>query len=191
MDAPSATFLRLADELRGPFTREQLRLLAESGVITPDTAGGAGPQGPWSPLRERPDATEIFPARREFQFKTPEFARANPPAAPHVNSHERRPPVRRWPADASAPPPAPNDVLEIVHETAQTQALFEKPVDLTRPPNRRRRDYLTTMLAVNGFFVAAILLGRGNVVTLIFGLSGMVLASAGITWIMYGVLRRY
>jgi len=186
MEAPSATFLRLADELRGPFTREQLRLLAESGVITPETAGAAGAQGPWSPLRDRPDAAEIFPARREFQFKAAEFERVNPAvAAPHAAPHERLPPRSRGSA------PAPNDVLDLVRDTARIQTGFDRPVDLTRRPSRRHRDYVISMLAANGFFVAAILLSRGNTVTLIFGLSGIVIASASLTWIMYGIMHRY
>lgn len=185
MDATPATYLLLANEVRGPFTREQLHLLAEAGVIAPETGWAAGPQGPWLALRDRPDAAEIFPARREFQFKAAEFERVNPAAPPHADPRERVAAAGRRSAQA------PNDVLDLVRDTARIQSEFEPPVDLTRRPSRRHRDYLISMLATNGFFVAAIVLSRGNTVTLIFGLSGIVIASASLTWIMYGIMHRY
>ena len=67
----------------------------------------------------------------------------------------------------------------------------EKAVDLTPRPNQRLRDYLILMVLVNGFFAADLILTRDSMASSIFGLSGIVLASAGITWIMFGVMSRY
>ncbi|HTX65677.1 MAG TPA: hypothetical protein VMD31_07880 [Opitutaceae bacterium] len=192
MTAPVITYVRLAGEVRGPFSFEQLRLLAESGVIAPATVAAARPDGPWVPLGVRPDAAAIFPARREFQFKEAEFERVNAEPEPRLEHREAIAAARRSPArDGSPPPAAPNDVLEMVRETGRLSAQYEAPVDLTPPPNRRRLDYCLGMIAVNGLLAGFIALGRGNFVVTLYAGSGMVVFSAGFTWLMYGVLRRY
>ena len=192
MADPIPTYLLLAGDVRGPFSPDQLRLLAESGVIAPETAAAARREGPWSPMGARPDAAAIFPARREFQFKEPEFERVNAAAGPRLDQREQIAAARRDPAKAGGPPPpAPNDVLEIVRETARIGAQHEPPVDLTPRPNRRRLDYWLGMTAVNGILAGFIVLGHGNIIVTLYAGSGMVVFSAGFTWLMYGVLRRY
>jgi hypothetical protein len=47
------------------------------------------------------------------------------------------------------------------------------------------------LAAVNGFFATTMLIGSGNVVVVVFSLSGIVVCTAGITWVMYGVMDRY
>jgi len=47
------------------------------------------------------------------------------------------------------------------------------------------------LAAVNGFFATTMLIGSGNVVVVVFSLSGIVVCTAGITWVMYGVMNRY
>jgi hypothetical protein len=189
MDAMPSTYLLLANEVRGPYSSDQLQVLAEVGAVTPDTGASARPDGPWLPLRQRPDAAQIFPARREFQFKAPEFERLNRAPGPPADHREGIAAAQGGPAEPPRPPP--NDVLEIVRATTRIQAQFEKSVDLTPRPNRRLRDYLLAMALVNGFFGAAILFGHGSPATLIYGLSGIVIASSGITWVMFGVMDRY
>jgi len=192
MAAPTPTYLLLAGNVRGPFTPDQLRLLAVSGVIAPETAAAARREGPWSPMGERPDAAAIFPARREFQFKETEFERVNAAPGPRLEQREQIAAARRDPAKAGEPPPpAPNDVLDMVRETARTGAQYDRPVDLTPRPNRRRFDYWLGMIAVNGLLGGFIILSGHNLVVTLFASSGMVVFSAGFTWLMYGVLRRY
>ena len=185
MSAPPASFVRINDAVRGPFTRDQLRTLAEVDVITPETEASAQPAGPWSKLRDAPDCAEIFPPRRQFQFKAREFENVNQPPAPSAAG----------PAPPGTPPPllppAAVDVMEIARENTRIQAGYEKPLDLTPPPNRRRRDYLLLMAVANGFFVASLILGRGNAMVMVFSFSGIVISSAAITWVMYGVMSRY
>lgn len=185
MPAPSVCYVRINDAVRGPFTRDQLRTLGEVGTITPETEVSVQPEGPWAKLQDAPDCVEIFPPRRQFQFKTREFENVNQPPAP----------AAAGPAPAGTPPPllppAAVDVMEIVRENTRIQTGYEKPLDLTPPPNRRRRDYLILMVAANGFFVTSLILGRGNASVMVFSFSGIVITSAALTWVMYGVMGRY
>ncbi len=185
MSTPPAIFVRIDDAVRGPFTCEQLRTLGEVGTITPKTEASAHAAGPWSKLQDRPNCAEIFPPHRKFQFKAREFENVNQP--PEMQAADRRPPGTPPPL----PPSAAISALEIVQENMRAQAQCEPPVDLRPPPNRRRRDYLVVMAVVNGFFVASLILGRGDETVTVFGFSGMVMASAAITWVMYGVMSRY
>ncbi len=187
-DAPTF-FVRLNGVTRGPFTPDQLRELAEVGVVTPQAVASAQAAGPWSRLQDLPGGAGLFRERPQFQFKPREFERANLPDAAPVDHREliaaagrgkRQPPADR-------PPPTANDVKELLRENTRIQLQHEKPVDLTPRPNRRWRDFLIAMTVVNGFFVASLLFGGGGV----FALSGIVIGSAGITWIMFGVMDRY
>jgi hypothetical protein len=196
MTMPPASYLLIGNEVRGPFTPDQLRKLAEVGAITPETDASARAAGPWSKLQDRPDCAEFFPERRQFQFKAREFENVNQAPEPPVDHRELIAAANRRPdavpgVPPPLPPPAANDVLDIVRETTRAQTRHEKAVDLTPRPNQRLRDYLILMVLVNGFLVADFILTRGSMVTSIFSLSGIVLFSAGITWIMFGVMSRY
>ena len=189
MGASSSIYIRLNGEQRGPFGLEQLRELAEAGVVTPQSEASTQAAGPWTRLQDLPGCTGIFPERRQFQFKAREFEPVNRADAIPVDHREliaaanrgRNPPL------PGKPPTTPNDVIEILQENTRVQLRHERPVDPTRPPNRRRRDYLLVMTVVNGCFAASLFLGGGG----IFALSGMVIASSGITWVMFGVMDRY
>ena len=86
-----------------------------------------------------------------------------------------------------------DDVLEIlkINRDNERQAGLDQLPVLPPRPNRRRRDYWIMLAIVNGFFAATMLLGRGYVPVVVYSLSGMVLFTAGITWILYGVMDRY
>ncbi len=81
MSDSNGLFVRVGDEVRGPCTPERLRDLAEAGVVTPATASARGLDGPWAPLGEQAERTEIFPERAPLGFKPTTFAVLNPPAA--------------------------------------------------------------------------------------------------------------
>lgn len=204
-------FVMLDNQIRGPFDRDQLRELAMVGVVTGATPAAGGGSGPWQPLQEIPECLDLLPARREFQFKLREFVTVNQPGGTRIDVHAAiaaanqgkvpitTDPTPARPNPAAAPPAASkaigaqtrNEALEIVQETARVQAQFEKPVDLTPRSNRRRRDYLIVMIAVNGPLVTNLILNRDNVVTALFSLGGIVLFSAAVTWIMFFVMDRY
>jgi hypothetical protein len=198
MSQPTVLFLRLDQRIRGPFTPELLAELAQSGVITPATDASPDATGPWMPLQTLGDYAGMFPPRPAFQFRTKPFEHVNHASDPAVDlrtiiAAANRPPPPPATADSPRPAKAPPhiDVAEILRENARIQACFEKPVDLTPRPNRRRLDYLILMIVVNGFLVWRLIAGWGNPVTMLYSVSGLIVFSVGITWVMYGVMDRY
>ena len=198
MSPPVALFLRINQEVRGPFSPELLVELARLGVITPATEASANATGPWVSLQAMADCAAIFPVRPETRFRSQTFEDANPASTHPVNVRELiaaanrpayPPPIAESPRPTGLPPGI--DVAEILRENARIQAQFEKRVDLTPRSNRRRLDYLIVLAVVNGFFGCCLLASRGNPTIMVYSLSGMVIFSAGITWVMYGVMDRY
>ena len=59
------------------------------------------------------------------------------------------------------------------------------------PINRRKRDYWLLMILGNSFFGVVALVGLNNPFLLACGFAGMGLFSAGLTWLMWGVMGRY
>ena len=183
-------FVRLNGEPHGPFATEQLRELADVGVVTPQTEAALDAAGPWTTLCALPESAGIFPDRRQFQFKARVFESVNRSDTPPVDHRELIAAAQRGgnaPAATRPAAPPPGDPLQIVRENTRVQLLHEKPVDLTPPPNRRQRDYLILMTAVNGCFVVTMVLSGVSV----FAVSGIVLTSVSLTWVMFGVMSRY
>lgn len=147
MSAPASYFVRVGENVRGPYGVEQLRELAEVGVVTPVTEGAVGKTGPWEKLETHPAREVIFPARAQLGFKATEFAVLNrkvtEEAAPAnvqemiaaaevpgkilkrtVQQAALEPPVEKAPV-------APNEVEEMVRAVQQVEAKFAPP---PRPP---------------------------------------------------------
>lgn len=61
----------------------------------------------------------------------------------------------------------------------------------TKRRSRRRRDYWLLMLAGNAVFVAFAGLLPTNIMAVAYSLLGAVIYSAGLTWVMFGVLDDY
>ena len=136
--------------------------------------------------------------RREFRLKPPEFERANRPAdafgdnAPvDVQQILREANARRPPP--TAPGPAENDVHAMLRDNAaraRAQGLNEV-IPQRRRPSRRKRDYWLMLVGGNLLVVGAVLGLHSNVVTLIFGLSAVILFTLGLTWVMWAVMDDY
>lgn len=60
-----------------------------------------------------------------------------------------------------------------------------------RRKSRRRRDYFLLIVSLNGVLGFIALGPFANVMTLVYGLAGMILVTAGLTWIMFGVMDDY
>ena len=132
---PPASYLLIGNEVRGPFTPDQLRTLAEVRAITPETDASDHAGGPWSKLQDRPDCAEIFPESRQFKFKARAFENVNQAAEPPVDHREliaaanRRPdaiPGAPPPPPPTPPPPGTNDVLDIVRETTGSRCATKR-----------------------------------------------------------------
>ena len=193
MPALLPLFVRLNGVVRGPFTPEQLGQLAEAGAIAPETEASTTAGGPSVRLQEFPDCAALFPGRLGSEAKA--FETVNGPTGHPVELRELIAFANQMPRQSGGVPvpiaPRPNDVLEILLENARVQAQYEKPVVLARRPNRRLIDYLILMTLVNGFFLGAIILCWGNSVVFGFGIGGIAIFSAAITWTMFGVMNRY
>lgn len=86
---------------------------------------------------------------------------------------------------------APPSVHEMLQQNRATEAAFAKPLILNKKPTRRRKDYLISLLLGNGLICLTVALLPINVVTLVYGFSGIVLYTIGLTWIMWGVMSNY
>lgn len=88
MTVALVSFVRLDHEVRGPFTPDQLRELAERGLITLETEAAADAAGPWIMLRDSPACVEFFAARPGYEFKAGVFERVNQPGGPPVDHRD-------------------------------------------------------------------------------------------------------
>jgi len=136
--------------------------------------------------------------RREFQFKPSEFERDNRPAQPDgsnapidVRQHFRSAsPASAVPGTAVKPENEVHAILRSNVAHAKARGLHEV-IPQRRRPSRRRRDYWLMLAGGNLLVVGAVLALHANVVTLIFGLSAVVLFSLGLTWVMWFVMDDY
>lgn len=122
---------------------------------------------------------ENDPPRKVYGFKPKEFERVNAPAG-----------------EAGIPTPPANDVFAIREElrAREIAAGLDQLAPPAQPrPNRRRRDFLVLMLAINGVLVPLAIWGfrTGNAVLFIYALSALVLLNIGVTWILWVLLDRY
>jgi hypothetical protein len=191
MPPPSVLFLRLTNEIRGPFGRDRLRELAQTGVITPATEAAESAAGPWLKIEAMEGWTEILPERPQFRFKAKQFLLVNQPAAPPVDHREliaaANPECRATPAAASPRPL--NEVVDILRQNREReqQAGLDRLKPMPPAKNRRRRD--CWILLVGGNLI--IFLGINAIAGPIIAAMLVGFFTAGITWIMYGVMDRY
>ena len=156
------------------------------------------PAGMSAAPRNPPEPPEGETPRREFRLKPTEFERANRPAdafGDNAASDTRqiyREANARSPS-AAAPAPAENEVQAILRDNvARAQAAgLDEVIPQRRRPSRRKRDYWL-MLGVGNLLVVGAVLGlHQNAVTLVFGLSAVVLFTLGLTWVMWAVMDDY
>jgi hypothetical protein len=187
-------FLRLNNEVRGPFEWNRLRELAASGVITPATKASPSDAGPWTAIRDAGDYGGVFPQRAQLQFKARPFERVNRASDPPVDHHALIAAANRGrPAPAAGGPPAAaqsgNEVEDILrlNRERERQAGLDQLKPMPPVPNRRRRDYWMVLLGGN----LVILLGLGAITGPVIAAMLAAFFTAGITWVMYGVMDKY
>ncbi|MFI5335967.1 MAG: hypothetical protein ACHQ5A_04240 [Opitutales bacterium] len=114
------------------------------------------------------------PAPRQYELKPRTFERLN--AEP-----------------GTQPASADHDVYAIrASLRAREQAAgMDELVPLPPKKSRRRRDYWLLLLANNAVLLLVLILGRHNVVVAVYALSGMVLLSVGLTWVMWQIMEDY
>lgn len=144
------------------------------------------PQGPPAPE----------PPRRDFRFKPAEFEQTNraADAAPGPAPLDVRQLNRAaGPPTSSAPVNNENEVHAILRaNAARAQARGANAVILQpRRPSRRKRDYWMLLVGGNLLIVALVFGLHPNVVTVVFGFSGVIFFSLGLSWVMWVVMDDY
>jgi hypothetical protein len=194
MSHPPPLFLRLNNEVRGPFDWDRLCELAESGVITPATDSSPRGDGPWTVIRDAGDYHGVFPLRAQLQFKARPFKAVNRPSDPPVDHHALIAAANRGrPAPPAGAPlvtaQSGNEVEDILrlNREREKQAGLDQLKPAPPGPNRRRRDYL--MLLISGNLV--LFFGLNAIGGLALG--GVVAAvfTVGLTWAVYGIMDKY
>ena len=159
------------------------------------------------------------PPRKHYKFKTAEFASINEvPADLSLTEAQPKPdpgivPTTKvridvrdlvraslvTPAASPAAPPSatsttrPNEVHALLRDnlTRADAAGLNDVSTAPKPPGRRKRDYIVTLIAGNLVFAVLAGLSGFNVVGTLFALGGMVLFSCATTWIMWFVMDDY
>jgi hypothetical protein len=82
------------------------------------------------------------------------------------------------------------DASEILKSNLEKQEA-NKEFIVTEGKSRRRRDYITLMLVVNIVLLIPILFQPTNIFVIVYCISGMILLSGGLTWIIWVVMSDY
>ncbi|MDQ5977088.1 MAG: hypothetical protein QG602_60 [Verrucomicrobiota bacterium] len=144
-----------------------------------------------------PDETD--PPRKVYGFKEREFKRDNPPTAggevmptakdlAKLAGHHHNPGQRTAQAKADDP----NDVFKVLHQNRQVadeHGLNE--VEIKKVKSRRKRDFWLILVGGNLAIIGGVYFSGISVITLVFGLAGLIIFSLGLSWIMWQVMDRY
>ena len=144
-------------------------------------------------------SAEPEPPRKTYGFKERAFQRDNPPAselppAPTVEelaklagSHHD-PSARRATAKAGDP----NDVLTVLQQNRSAERRHDLDAIEIRPvSSRRKREFWLLLVGGNLLIIAGVAVTDVNVITVVFGLAGLIIFSLGLSWVMWQVMDRY
>lgn len=156
-------FVRVGEDVRGPYDVAQLRQLAEVDVITPAHEVAGAREGPWQPAGALAQQAEIFPPRTEHALKPTDFSVINDAATPAVDFRDiieqaqvagrvLRP---SHPSDLAAhfakkAAAEPNEIEAMVREVQARDAEFAPPLPPPPPWRPSRRLVLVVSLAIAG-----------------------------------------
>ena len=156
-------FVRVGEDVRGPYDIAQLRQLAEVDVISPANDVAGTREGPWQPAGTLAQQAEIFPPRTEHAFKPTDFSVINDAATPPVDFRDIiaqaqvTGPVLRpsHPPDLAAhfakkAAAEPNEIEAMVREVQARDAEFAPPPPPPPPWRPSRRLVLVVSLAIAG-----------------------------------------
>lgn len=112
-------------------------------------------------------------ASRRWALKTAEFEKVNDPSDEASHSGLTIDEALR---------------ANVAKENPSAQAPPAKPL---RAHRRKRRDYFWAMAAGNACFLGVLLFVPLNPITVLFALSGALVFSLGLTWVMWFLIGRY
>jgi len=139
------------------------------------------------------------PPRKNYDFKERTFRRDNAPSSgqpPMPTAKELA--MMAGPAAPTAKSPRtpkagdPNDVFALLqHNRSMENRLGLDQVEIRKIKSRRKRDYWLLLLSSEALLGVITYLGRGNPVTFVCGLAGMVMVGVSLTGIMWQIMDRY
>lgn len=83
------------------------------------------------------------------------------------------------------------DAAMILRVNQEIEARYVKPIDLHPAKSRRKRDTWIVLIAGNALIVGLVAMLPKNPFVLVSGLSGVVIFSVGITWVMWAIVDDY
>jgi hypothetical protein len=139
------------------------------------------------------------PPRKNYATKPREFERVNAPssAVPPMPTAQdlaklAGSPVPTRPGPGRPKADDPNDVYAVLQQNrAVAQKHGQNEVVIKKTISRRKRDFWLLIVPSNLLLAVLTWQGRGDPLILVCGLSGMVVASLSITWIMWQVMNDY
>jgi hypothetical protein len=142
---------------------------------------------------------EPDPPRKVYGFKEREFKRDNAPAgaeppAPSVQDLAKLAGHHHYPSARKSGPKAgdPNDVFAVLQQNRRMEQRHNlDAIEIKKIRSRKWRDYWIGLIGVNAFIVGTVLLVGPNIVSVMFGLAGVVLFSCSYTWLMWQIISRY
>lgn len=145
-------------------------------------------------------ADETDPPRKVYGFKERAFKRDNAPAteatavpsASDLAKLAGPPPAFRQKSVSEAKADDPNDVFaarQVNRSHERSQGLDQ--IEIRKVKSRKKWDYLIVLVLGNAVIIGVMLVGALNVVSVMFGLSGMIIFNLGVTWAMWQVMGKY
>ncbi len=146
-----------------------------------------------------PDETD--PPRKIYGFKERAFRRDNAPvsaepAAPSAQDLAKLagPPVFKvgGAAPADPRPGDPNDVHAVLRQNRAAERRHgADEIEIRRVRSRRAKEFWLLLVGGNAVIIGAVALSGLNVITVVFGLAGLIVFSLGLSWVMWQVMDRY
>jgi hypothetical protein len=140
------------------------------------------------------------PPRKNYGFKERDFKRdnAHPSALPPMPTAKDlammsgpEPPATAR-AKAAPKPGDPNDVFTVLQQNrAVEQRGGRDEIEIRKVKSRRKRDFWLMLVGGNLLIIGMVAITGFNVVSVIFGLAGIIILSLSLTWIMWQVMDRY
>ncbi|MBI2497659.1 MAG: hypothetical protein HYV75_07010 [Opitutae bacterium] len=138
------------------------------------------------------------PPPKSYGFKERAFKRDNaltsaqPPVPTAKQLAMMAGPVVRSGPVAGPKPGDPNDVYAVLHQNRAVERRFGKDeVEIREIKSRRVREFWLLLVGGNLAIIGGVFLSGINVITVIFGLAGLIIFSLGVTWVMWQVMDRY
>lgn len=139
------------------------------------------------------------PPPKAYGFKERAFQRDNAPASaapPMPTAKELA--MMAGPAGPSpqgatgAKPGDPNDVfIHLQRNRAIEKQAGADKMEIREVKSRRKRDFWLLLVGGNLAIVAGVAFGGFNVISVIFGLAGLIIFSLGASWVMWQVMDKY